>query len=74
MRNREIIVSNRPSEGENQWWANCPKCGALLYATVSSLVIKEVLTAERPYCFHCGIKIDASKVVIDKNRYCDSAS
>ena len=67
-KNNKPLVSHRPHE-TSEWWANCPNCGALVYSTCSPFVIKEVLTIERPYRFHCGLKLDASKVNTNEKDY-----
>jgi len=37
--------------------ANCGVCGAMLYEADSIYTFKEVFDVERPYCFHCGNRI-----------------
>ena len=69
MKNNKPRVSQHTGETNNQWWANCPNCGALVYSTCSPSAIKEVLTVERPYCFHCGIKLDTSKIDTNEEHY-----
>lgn len=51
--------------------ANCPRCGALLYSASSPQTFKEVFPVERPFCFHCGIKVSSAKVETDENKYCE---
>jgi transcription elongation factor Elf1 len=69
VRNNKPVVSHHTGETHNQWWANCPKCGALVYSTCSPSMIKEVLEVERSYCQHCGLKLDVSKIDTNEEHY-----
>ena len=69
MRNNKPVVSQHTGETHNQWWANSPKCGALVYSTCSPSMIKEVLEVERPYCQHFGLKLYVSKIDTNEEHY-----
>jgi len=44
--------------GKN-FWANCGKCGALLYTAEHLSTFKEVFKIERGFCYHCGSEVDS---------------
>jgi hypothetical protein len=75
----ELNVVMKPkladSEGKGcyEFHANCSACGALLYTANHPSTFKEVFPVERPFCFHCGNKVDASKVETNPDNYCNSA-
>ena len=78
LRKNYIVVSQRvdyskPRMGIYFYNANCPRCGALVYTAAHPSTFKEVFPVERPYCQHCGVKLDSSKVELDPNKYCNSA-
>jgi len=53
--------------------ANCPECGAMLYSAQHPSTFKSVFPIERPFCHHCGVRVDSSKVETDESKYCNSA-
>jgi hypothetical protein len=71
-----IMTLGEPdSEGKAgyEFHANCSACGALLYTANHPSTFKEVFPVERPFCFHCGNKVDASKIETDPDNYYNSA-
>lgn len=49
--------------------ASCPSCGSLLYIADHPSTFKEVFPVEKPYCYHCGIKVNSSNVEVDESKY-----
>jgi len=58
-----------PEVEVSRFRANCPECGAMVYSAQHPSTFKEVIPVERPYCQHCGVLLDASKVETDESKY-----
>ena len=68
-----VKVYQHVEGGTSMFFANCPKCGSLLYHAEHPSTFKEVFPVERPFCHHCGCRVDSSKVQTDESKYCSSA-
>jgi len=55
-----VNVTKHTENGKTIYWANCPICGALLYTAEDPITFGHVFPVERPYCQHCGTKVESA--------------